>query len=114
MGDILVSPRTEGTSVPLKIYSYLLAGKPIVATNLLAHTLVLHEDIALLVEPTTAAFADGLVTLIRDQDLRQRLGRQAQRYAQEKYDAASYLTRLDSIYRILEAPEHPRGHQAVS
>src|SRR5690606_29288584 len=30
--DILVSPRIRGTNTPLKIYSYLRSGKPIVAT----------------------------------------------------------------------------------
>ena len=31
--DILVSPRIRGTNTPLKIYSYLRSGKPIVATE---------------------------------------------------------------------------------
>ena len=39
--DILVSPRIRGTNTPLKIYSYLRSGKPIVATDLLTHTQVL-------------------------------------------------------------------------
>ena len=39
--DMLASPRIRGTNTPLKIYSYLRSGKPIVATNLLTHTQVL-------------------------------------------------------------------------
>src|SRR5688572_9861319 len=35
--DLLVSPRIRGTNTPLKIYSYLRSGKPIVATNLVTH-----------------------------------------------------------------------------
>ena len=44
--DILVSPRTSGTNTPLKIYSYLRSGKPIVATNLYTHTQVLNEEVS--------------------------------------------------------------------
>ncbi|HUY75165.1 MAG TPA: glycosyltransferase, partial [Ktedonobacterales bacterium] len=32
LADVLVSPRSEGTNTPLKLFSYLAAGKPIVAT----------------------------------------------------------------------------------
>ena len=49
--DLLVSPRIRGTNTPLKIYSYLRSGKPIVATNLLTHTQVLSPAIARLVDP---------------------------------------------------------------
>ena len=47
--DILVSPRIRGTNTPLKIYSYLRSGKPIVATDLLTHTQVLSPAVARLV-----------------------------------------------------------------
>ena len=49
--DILASPRIAGTNTPLKIYSYLRAGKPIVATDLLTHTQVLDRETSLLVPP---------------------------------------------------------------
>ena len=63
---MLASPRIRGTNTPLKIYSYLRSGKPIVATNLITHTQVLTPDIALLVEPEAEAFAAGLARLIDD------------------------------------------------
>ena len=46
---MLVSPRIRGTNTPLKIYSYLRSGKPIVATDLLTHTQVLSPEVARLV-----------------------------------------------------------------
>ena len=107
--DILVSPRTEGTSVPLKVYTYLESGKPIVATNLPAHTLVLGEDTAVLVEPRKEAFAEGILRLAGDPALRQRLGEQGRRVAAEKYGLEAYLARLRRAYGILEAPREPRA-----
>ncbi|HJW89047.1 MAG TPA: glycosyltransferase family 4 protein [Anaerolineales bacterium] len=112
IADILVSPRIGSTSVPLKIYTYLLSGKPILATNLSAHTLVLTSETAVLVEPTKEAFADGLVQLISNPELRQRLGAQAQKLAEEKYSQAAYLARLEKIYRTLQ-PAVASKDQAV-
>jgi glycosyltransferase involved in cell wall biosynthesis len=109
----LVSPRTEGTSVPLKIYTYLLSGKPIVATNLLTHTLVLNDDIAVLVEPTKEAVAEGLLKLIRDRELRQRLSQEAQQYAKDMYDPEQYREKLDQIYRTLESSLRVRQRHAL-
>ena len=48
---VLISPRLDGTTTPLKIYSYLHANKPIVATNITAHTQLLSPETAVLVEP---------------------------------------------------------------
>jgi len=104
IAEILVSPRVEGTSVPLKIYSYLASGKPVVATDLLAHTIVLHDDIAVLAAPTKEAFADGILKLANDPALRQRIGANAQEFAKKHYDRSAYLEKLSRIYGVLQAP----------
>jgi glycosyltransferase involved in cell wall biosynthesis len=101
IAEILVSPRVEGTSVPLKIYSYMWSGKPILATDLPAHSLVLNEDNALLVSPGRETFAAGLVRLIKDPALRTYLGHQARQLAQNKYNPSTYLARLDQLYQTL-------------
>jgi len=62
--DILVSPRIRGTNTPLKIYSYLRSGKPIVATNLLTHTQVLSPEVCRLVDVDASAFAAAVADLI--------------------------------------------------
>lgn len=48
LADALISPRISGANTPLKIYSYLAAGKAIIATNISSHTQVLNEDCAYL------------------------------------------------------------------
>jgi glycosyltransferase involved in cell wall biosynthesis len=57
---ILVSPRILGTNIPLKIYSYLKSGIPLVATNLYTHTQSVSHDIAILTDPEPEAFARGI------------------------------------------------------
>jgi len=111
LADVLVSPRIEGTSVPLKIYTFLKAGKPILATNLSAHTTVLDLNTALLVEPTLEGFVSGLTRLIEDEDLRRRLGENSRRLAEERYSEASYLKKLEDIYQALWPAPTPVGEE---
>ena len=44
--DVLVSPRTRGNNTPMKIYSYLDAGRAVLATDLPTHTQVLTPECA--------------------------------------------------------------------
>jgi len=96
--DLLVSPRIRGTNTPLKIYSYLRSGKPIVATNLLTHTQVLTPAIARLVEPKPEPFANAMLELIERPDERARLSGAAQAVAGDKYSRESYLRRTAEAY----------------
>jgi glycosyltransferase involved in cell wall biosynthesis len=104
LAEVLVSPRTGGTSVPLKIYSYLQAGKALVATKLNSHMHVLNDEIAYLVEPTKEALAEGILSLLGDKDLRTRLGQQARLFAEEKYNFAAYTEKLQRIYQLQLSP----------
>ncbi len=99
--DILVSPRIEGTSVPLKIYSYMQAGKPIIATQLRAHTLVLDESNALLVAVDEAEMAAGIGRLLADSALRQRLGAAAHWTAEVKYNFELYASKVGRLYQSI-------------
>jgi glycosyltransferase involved in cell wall biosynthesis len=58
--DVLVSPRTLGTNIPLKIYSYLASGVPLVATDLPTHTQTITPAMAVMAAPTAEAFAAGI------------------------------------------------------
>jgi glycosyltransferase involved in cell wall biosynthesis len=97
---VLISPRLNGTSTPLKIYSYLHAGKPIVATNIKSHTQVLDLNTAMLVAPDKDAFAEGIIRVLQDPELAQCLGTNALHYAQEKFNYQSYMSKVGQIYII--------------
>lgn len=101
--DLLVSPRIRGTNTPLKIYSYLRSGKPIVATDLLTHTQVLSPDVARLVPVDAAAFAAAVAGLLDRPDERQRLAAAASQLAATKYSRESYVRRTAEAYRRLVA-----------
>ena len=52
IADVLVSPRAYGDNIPLKIFDYVLSGKPIVATDIRAHRSILNDRTAQLVACT--------------------------------------------------------------
>ena len=107
--DILVSPRTSGTNTPLKIYSYLRSGRPIIATRLRTHTQVLDSETALLVPPRADALATGLARLIDDPDERTRLAEAAQALAASRYSRESYVARTAAAYERLLGRPAPLG-----
>jgi glycosyltransferase involved in cell wall biosynthesis len=115
IAEVLVSPRAEGTSIPLKIYSYLHSGKPIVATRLGVHTQVLNDEIAFLSEPTKEALAEGITKLLNDPDLRACLGQRAKKFAEDRYSFAEYVTRIENLYNDLCSSEQlqARPFQAI-
>ena len=102
MGDILVSPRIQGLSIPLKLYSYLHSGKPMVATKIYAHTQILDEETAIITEPNANAFSDGLLRLIESPALRLRIGEQARAYAEREFSQESYLRKLAKAYLAIK------------
>jgi glycosyltransferase involved in cell wall biosynthesis len=107
--DILASPRISGTNTPLKIYSYLRSGRPIVATNLLTHTQVLDSETALLAQPTAEAFARGIEMLLGDAGLRERIARNAKQRAESRYSRQAYISRTRQVCERLAVA---RGRRA--
>ena len=105
--DVLVSPRTTGNNTPMKIYSYLDAGKAVLATDLPTHTQVLRPEFACLAPAEARAFASAIVSLAGDPMLRDRLGTAAKQEAQAKYSFAVFRQVLRTAYAELETVVHP-------
>lgn len=100
--DVLVSPRVAGTNTPLKIYSYLRSGKPIVATRHITHTQVLNDDVSVLTECQPEDFATGILQVIEQPDLASRLVKNARDVAEARYSYRSYLEKTGQVYGYLE------------
>ncbi len=98
LADVLVSPRLSGTNTPLKIYSFLKSGKPVVATNLWTHSQILNENISILVDPDPDSLAQGISYALNDPGAKQR-AESAQRLAEDEYTYPKYL---DIIRKVLK------------
>jgi glycosyltransferase involved in cell wall biosynthesis len=99
--DILVSPRIQGNNTPMKIYSYLDSGKPVLATRLPTHTQVLDETIAYLVNPAIMEMAAGFIDLAENNTLRTTLGVNARKRVKEEYSLPAFKRKLTAFYKKL-------------
>lgn len=98
LASILVSPRNHGGNFPLKIFDYLAAGKPIVATDVPAHRAVLDDSLALLVPASADAIAHGLIKMLQDRELAGRLAATAGAYARQHLAWSSFVRSVGEIY----------------
>jgi len=107
--DILVSPRSAGTNTPLKIYSYLRSGRPIVATDRRTHTQVLEPGTALLTPAEPDAFAHAIGYLIERPDERAKLAAAAGELSERKYSRERYVAKTREAYARLLGVEATAG-----
>jgi glycosyltransferase involved in cell wall biosynthesis len=97
LADVLVTTRSKGTNTPLKIYQYLRAGRPIVATAIESHTQVLDSASAELVTPDAAGVAAGLCRVLLDPQHARALADRAGRLARERYSEEAYMRSLEKL-----------------
>ncbi len=102
---VLVSPRSRGKNTPLKIYQYLRAGRPIVATNLLTHTQVLDAEVAILSEPTSEAFGEAIVEAIVNRDRAASVSQKAREMAETKFTYEAYLAKVKRSIDMLNGSQ---------
>ncbi len=108
--DALVSPRTLGNNTPMKIYSYLHSGVPVVATRLPTHTQVLDDKIAKLSEPNREDFGRAMQELASDPAQASSIGDAARALAEERYTFERFHETLNAIYdRMSNSVQHKRA-----
>ncbi|MFB0565082.1 MAG: glycosyltransferase family 4 protein [Candidatus Aminicenantaceae bacterium] len=99
LADVLVSSRLAGTNTPLKIYSYMKSGKPLVATNLWTHSQVLSDKISVLVEPNPQSLAEGIMFALSSEEAKRRAER-CKELAEREYTYPSYLGKISHVLRM--------------
>lgn len=100
--DILVSPRLKGNNTPMKLYSYLHSGRPVLATKLPTHTQLIDNGVALLVDPKVETFSRAMLRLIADESLRAQLGAAGRRLIEEKFTYRTFREKLNGLFDWLE------------
>lgn len=97
--SLLVSPRSEGTNTPLKIYEQLASGIPLVATDIYSHTQVLDDRVAFLVAPRPDAMAEGMLTALRSGQRSRKVAENARGLYETRYSREAYEKKMA---RLLE------------
>jgi len=96
--DVLASPRESGDNTPLKLFSYLGSGRPVLATRIASHTQIVDDTTAELVEPTPAALAAGIRRLLGSPERRGELARNGIRAVDERYGTRAYVAGVAAAY----------------
>ena len=105
--DVLVSSRAFGANLPLKVFDYLAAGRPIVATDIPAHRAALDGSCAVLVPPTAASLAAGISRVLSDPVESARLSAAASRYADAHLSWRSFVESVGELYAEVESERSP-------
>lgn len=115
LADVLASPRLEPLVTPLKVYTYMSSGRPMVATDLPTHTQVLDQTSAILVAPTAAGMAAGIIRALEDPAAADRLGAAAQRAVAEHHTYEAFRAQLGEAYATAVGNRRraPAGHDKL-
>ncbi len=107
LAEILASPRREGENTPLKIYTYMLSGRPIVATGLPTHTQVLDDSNAVLTPVSAEGTADGLLFALNNADRVAERGRRAREKVLREHNYETFRRKMGDVYaRVTGITEH--------
>lgn len=95
---VVVSPRTQGQNTPMKVFSYLESGTPLVATRLSTHTQVLDDDTALLAEASVEGMAAALTEVLSNPVEAHARAQHGLHRMKTEFDRATLDARLVSFY----------------
>jgi len=102
---VVLSSLNEGT--PVSVIEAMAAGKAVVATQVGGVADVVEDGVCgILVPPKDSeALAAAIVQVMKDPELRARLGRYAKESVYPKYDVCRLISDIDGLYQLLLLPE---------
>lgn len=96
--DVAVVPRPESSGIPTKLLNYMAAGKAVVSFEKSATILEDGKTGRLIANPTAECFAEGILSLLGDQELRGALGRNARDIISGRFDWPSIVEQIEALY----------------
>jgi len=101
--DILVAPRIRGINTPMKVFPYLHSGKAVLLTDIYTHNQILTKNEAFLAPNDPKGFAEGILRLVNDTSLRERLGRNGHAFVEKSHTFKAHRERLNGVYDWIES-----------
>jgi glycosyltransferase involved in cell wall biosynthesis len=102
--DVTVIPRPDIPGYPLKLLNYLAAAKPVVCFNGAAKGVTDKYDALVVPDHDFDAMGRAIATLLRDEDLAQRLAANGHRTVLTHFDWEVLCTEIEGVYsRVLGA-----------
>jgi len=98
--EVVVVPLRIGSGTRLKILEAMAMGRPVVSTRVGAEGLDLRDGVDALLADTEEEFADRVLTLLGDEDLRQRLAGNGRQLVEERYSWRALAPKLDQAFEM--------------
>lgn len=103
LADVTVVPRPECPGHPVKLLNYMLAGKPTVCFAGAAKGVRHLHDAYIVPDHDSEALGRGIITLLRDRLLAEKLGANARATVLAEFDWRKICLRIERIYDVMTA-----------
>jgi glycosyltransferase involved in cell wall biosynthesis len=103
LADVTVVPRPECPGHPVKLLNYMLAGRPIVSFAGGAKGVRHLQDAYIVPNHDSVALGQGIITLLKDRALAERLGANARATVLANFDWRQICAKIERIYDGLMA-----------
>lgn len=113
MADVLLAPRAAGSNLPLKVFHYMGAARPILATGSAPDGGVLGDGRALVVPHSADGIAAGLVRLHSEPHVAAGMVREARAYADASLGAQEFEASVQAVCERFETPAAARARVRV-
>ena len=99
--DIAVNPRVDCDGIPLKLLNYMAASRPVISFASAAPGVRHRENGWLVPDGDVDAFAEGVLTVLGDDGLAERLGRNARSFVEAHHSWQKTAEQTEEVYRGL-------------
>jgi len=105
--SIMVVPLFSGSGIRIKIVEAMAAGKAIITTAIGAEGINYENGQHLLIAKDARSFADAIIKLYNDKDLRDNLGKNARKLISKEHDNNKLMQKLTGFYtELLKNPKN--------
>jgi glycosyltransferase involved in cell wall biosynthesis len=108
---VSVAPLRYGAGVKGKVGDAWAHGLAVVMTRLAAEGMHVEDGVHALVADDSAGFAEAIVAILRDDDLRRRLGDAARRHVEERFGTARVRESLAEVLQAAGARQPRRARE---
>ncbi len=91
---VFVAPLRFGTGIKVKIIEAMALEVPVVTTSVGIQGMMVKNRVHVIVEDEPEKFAKGVIELLNDKDLRQKIVHNAKKYVFENFDAEKYVKNI--------------------
>lgn len=107
---VVVAPLQEGFGVKIRVLQAMAVGKPVVATSMVSTGIDVSSGENIILADVPLEFADRVIELLNDKELRERLGSEARRLMETNHNWEKLTDKLNEVLeKAAGAKTSPEG-----